>query len=32
VTSGLTGAEQIAATNSYVLKAELEGGGEMDMD
>ena len=32
VTAGLTGREQIAATNSYTLKAELEGGGEMDMD
>lgn len=32
VTSGLTGGEQIAATNSYTLKAELEKGGEMDMD
>jgi cobalt-zinc-cadmium efflux system membrane fusion protein len=32
VTAGLTGGEQIAATNSYTLKAELEKGGEMDMD
>jgi cobalt-zinc-cadmium efflux system membrane fusion protein len=32
VTSGLTGSEQIAATNSYILKAELEKGAEMDMD
>jgi len=31
VTSGLTGSEQIAATNSYTLKAELEKGGGMDM-
>ncbi|HKC03966.1 MAG TPA: efflux RND transporter periplasmic adaptor subunit [Sphingomicrobium sp.] len=31
VTSGLTGDERIAATNSYTLKAELEKGGEMDM-
>jgi cobalt-zinc-cadmium efflux system membrane fusion protein len=31
VTAGLTGGEQIAATNSYILKAELEKGGEMDM-
>lgn len=31
VTAGLTGGEQIAATNSYTLKAELEKGGEMDM-
>jgi cobalt-zinc-cadmium efflux system membrane fusion protein len=31
VTAGLTGSEQIAATNSYTLKAELEKGGEMDM-
>jgi cobalt-zinc-cadmium efflux system membrane fusion protein len=31
VTSGLTGGEQIAATNSYTLKAELEKGGEMEM-
>jgi cobalt-zinc-cadmium efflux system membrane fusion protein len=31
VTSGLTGGEQIAAANSYILKAELEKGGEMDM-
>lgn len=32
VTAGLTGGEQIAATNSYTLKAELERGGGMDMD
>jgi membrane fusion protein, heavy metal efflux system len=32
VTSGLTGGEQIAAANSYTLKAELEKGGGMDMD
>jgi cobalt-zinc-cadmium efflux system membrane fusion protein len=31
VTAGLAGTEQIAATNSYTLKAELERGGEMDM-
>lgn len=31
VTAGLTGGEQIAATNSYTLKAELEKGGGMDM-
>ena len=31
VTAGLAGGEQIAATNSYTLKAELEKGGEMDM-
>jgi cobalt-zinc-cadmium efflux system membrane fusion protein len=31
ITAGLTGGEQIAATNSYTLKAELEKGGEMDM-
>ena len=31
VTAGLTGGEQIAATNSYTLKAELEKGGAMDM-
>jgi cobalt-zinc-cadmium efflux system membrane fusion protein len=31
VTAGLTGGEQIAATNSYTLKAELEKGGEMEM-
>lgn len=31
VTTGLTGGEQIATTNSYILKAELEKGGEMDM-
>lgn len=31
VTAGLTGAELIAATNAYTLKAELEKGGEMDM-
>ena len=32
ITAGLTGGEQIAATNSYTLKAELEKGGEMDMN
>lgn len=32
VTAGLTGGEKIAATNSYILKAELEKGGGMDMD
>jgi cobalt-zinc-cadmium efflux system membrane fusion protein len=32
VTSGLTGREKIAVTNSYTLKAELEKGGEMHMD
>jgi cobalt-zinc-cadmium efflux system membrane fusion protein len=31
VTAGLTGGEQIAGTNSYTLKAELEKGGGMDM-
>jgi cobalt-zinc-cadmium efflux system membrane fusion protein len=31
VTAGLAGGEQVAATNSYTLKAELEKGGEMDM-
>jgi cobalt-zinc-cadmium efflux system membrane fusion protein len=31
VTAGLTGGEQIAATNSYILKAELEKGGGMEM-
>jgi membrane fusion protein, heavy metal efflux system len=31
VTAGLTGGEQIAAANSYTLKAELEKGGAMDM-
>jgi len=31
VTAGLTGSEQIASTNSYTLKAELEKGGGMDM-
>jgi cobalt-zinc-cadmium efflux system membrane fusion protein len=31
VTAGLTGAEQIATTNSYTLKAELEKGGGMEM-
>jgi len=30
VTAGLTGGEQIAAANSYTLKAELEKGGAMD--
>ncbi len=32
VTSGLTGSERIATTNSFTLKAELGKGGEMDMD
>ena len=32
VTSGLTGQERIATTNSFTLKAELGKGGEMDMD
>ena len=32
VTSGLTGRERIATTNSFTLKAELGKGGEMDMD
>lgn len=32
VTSGLTGRERIATTNSFSLKAELGKGGEMDMD
>jgi cobalt-zinc-cadmium efflux system membrane fusion protein len=32
VTAGLSGGEQIARTNSYTLKAELEKGGAMDMD
>lgn len=32
VTSGLTGKERIATTNSFTLKAELGKGGEMDMD
>jgi cobalt-zinc-cadmium efflux system membrane fusion protein len=32
VTAGLTGSEQIAATNSYTVKAQLERGGGMDMD
>lgn len=32
VTAGLNGGEQIAATSSYTLKAELEKGGEMHMD
>jgi cobalt-zinc-cadmium efflux system membrane fusion protein len=31
VTAGLSAGEQIAATNSYTLKAELEKGGAMDM-
>jgi membrane fusion protein, heavy metal efflux system len=31
VTAGLTGGERIASTNSYILKAELEKGGAMDM-
>ena len=32
VTSGLTGSDRIATTNSFTLKAELGKGGEMDMD
>lgn len=32
VTAGLAGGEQIAATNTFTLKAELEKGGEMHMD
>ena len=32
ITSGLTGNERIATTNSFTLKAELGKGGEMDMD
>ena len=32
ITSGLTGQERIATTNSFTLKAELGKGGEMDMD
>ena len=32
ITSGLTGTERIATTNSFTLKAELGKGGEMDMD
>jgi cobalt-zinc-cadmium efflux system membrane fusion protein len=32
ITSGLTGSERIATTNSFTLKAELGKGGEMDMD
>nr|WP_309141611.1 efflux RND transporter periplasmic adaptor subunit [Novosphingobium sp. HR1a] len=32
ITSGLTGGERIATTNSFTLKAELGKGGEMDMD
>ncbi|PVE52135.1 efflux RND transporter periplasmic adaptor subunit [Arthrobacter sp. TPD3018] len=32
ISSGLTGQEQIATTNSFTLKAELGKGGEMDMD
>lgn len=32
VTSGLTGRERIATTNSFTLKAELGKSGEMDMD
>ena len=32
VVAGLTGREQIAATNSYTLKAELEKGGGMEME
>lgn len=31
VTAGLNGGEQIATTNTYTLKAELEKGGGMDM-
>lgn len=31
VTSGLTGSERIATTNSFTLKAELGKGGEMEM-
>ena len=32
ITSGLTGGERIATTNSFTLKAELGKGGGMDMD
>lgn len=32
ISSGLTGQEQIATTNSFTLKAKLGKGGEMDMD
>jgi cobalt-zinc-cadmium efflux system membrane fusion protein len=32
ITSGLTGTERIASTNSFTLKAELGKGGGMDMD
>ena len=32
ITSGLTGSERIATTNSFTLKAELGKGGGMDMD
>ncbi|NJR79527.1 efflux RND transporter periplasmic adaptor subunit [Sphingomonas sp. 36D10-4-7] len=32
ISSGLTGQERIATTNSFTLKAELGKGGEMDMD
>lgn len=32
ITSGLTGSERIATTNSFTLKAELGKGGEMDMN
>ena len=32
ITSGLTGQERIATTNSFTLKAELGKGAEMDMD
>ncbi len=32
ITSGLTGSERIATTDSFTLKAELGKGGEMDMD
>ncbi|MDO6414603.1 efflux RND transporter periplasmic adaptor subunit [Sphingomonas sp. BIUV-7] len=31
ITSGLNGAERVATTNSFTLKAELGKGGEMDM-
>lgn len=32
ITTGLTGSERVATTNSFTLKAELGKGGEMDMD
>lgn len=32
ISSGLTGNERVATTNSFTLKAELGKGGEMDMD